>query len=324
MKRANPLIVSIFITLIVGVLAVFLIVLNGFGLFEKDNETEVPADTPHYIAICTDPQTDGWSEIKKGMMNQADAYGVGVEFIESGFDAENADESCIEMAVDSKVDGIAIYINDYGLHEEFEYASDSSIPVVTLVNSNSYTGLIKISADTVHLSNVMTEYINSSEMEFSDIGIISSGNTNTVRIASFMNEMSPNAKNIEVRSFTGPYVFDAGESVKELISENPDIDLICCMDATATLGVAQSIVDLNKVNNIKIVGSGKSEEILQMIRKGVVTATVAIDYENVGSQAINELYAANPYFSKDGKKVPADIFIIDKNNVSSFLEDDAE
>jgi ABC-type sugar transport system substrate-binding protein len=102
------------------------------------------------------------------------------------------------------------------------------------------------------------------------------------------------------------------------------IDLICCLDATATLGVAQSIVELNKVNVITIIGSGKTNEVLNMIRKGIVTATVAVDYEKIGTETINILarYTKKPLSYK--KHILSDIYVIDKSNVRSYMEVTAE
>lgn len=321
MKKVTTLIISS-VLLIVVVLTIFIVIIMDFGMFKKTDET---ADVVmnRYFAICTNPQLDGWQDIKTGLQKASDAHKSAIEFLEAGFEDDRADASCIEMAVDSGADGIIVYGSDKTVDLELDYAADKSVPVIFVVNEYDHDRIFQLSSDPALFASKMVYYVNGIESDHKNIAIISSGQS-SYKAEQFQTLFDAKGYNTIVKSFSGPHVFDANETVKDLISSQNEIDMVCCLDATATLGVAQSIVDLNKVNVITIIGSGKTNEVLNMIRKGVVTATVALDYEKIGSEAINILsrYASKPISYK--KHILSDIYVIDKSNVRSYMEVAAE
>jgi ribose transport system substrate-binding protein len=69
--------------------------------------------------------------------------------------------------------------------------------------------------------------------------------------------------------------------------------------------VAQAVVDYNKVGEIKIVGYGDSEDILDYINKGVIYGVVMNDPYKMGYNSIKSL-----------------VEIKEKNNVSAFIDTD--
>lgn len=323
MKKANTLIISCVLVLIVIVLAAFLVMLLSYGL-PKNNEDQPDISMKRYIAICTNPQLDGWQDIKIGLQNAANANNSAIEFLEAGFENERADASCVEMAVDSGADGIIIYASDQDLSAELDYAAQKSVPVIFVVNNYDHEKIFQLSSDPALFASKMVHYVNGTGKESKNIAIISSEQVESYKTEQFRSLFESKNYNVTLKSFSGPHVFDANETVKELIASQNEIDMICCLDSTATLGVAQSIVELNKVNVITIIGSGKTDEILNMIEKGVVTATIAVDYEKIGSESINILnrYGSRPINYK--KHILSDIYVIDQSNVRRFMEVTAE
>ena len=322
MKKNNVWILGIFAVLVAGIITLFAVVLAGFGLFDGVREGG-GADTPQYIAICINPQADGWQDIKAGMQQASAELGVAVEFIEHGFEQDRADASCIEMAVDSGAEGIAIYAQDRDLDEALEYAAKRGVAVAVLVNR--YTGeesVIQIGEDAENIAGTMAEYIGGMSESALNAGLISDAQADDVRVGIFSEKISSITGGVKTAKRTGYYVFDAGESAKQLLSANSEINLICCMDANTTLGVAQSIVELNKVNSVSIVGSGISSEILNLIEKGVISATVSMDYKKIGEDAVKELFKQNGRIYKTASEISADVFIIDADNADLFTRED--
>ena len=323
MKKANILIVSIFAALIIGVVSIFVASLTNFGFFNKTTETN-EVTMKRYMAICTNPQMDGWQDVKKGLARAAVNNNAAIEFLEEGFAEDRADASCIEMAVDSGVDGIILYANDGNFDTELDYAAENFVPVVLVINDYEHDKIFRVTSDSRLLPDTMVDYISRMHAECDDIAVITSSKSEQSKSGHFRTSLSAAGRKITMRTFPGPHIFDANKTVKELIASENDVDMICCLDATATLGVAQSIVELNKVNVIKIVGSGKTDEILNMIQKGIIDATVAVDYEKFASEAIEILVhnASKPIQYE--KRVLSDVYVIDNKNVRSFVEVNVE
>ncbi len=320
MKKTNSLIIGLLAVLISMIVIVFAITFFALGLFGGQNENG-DIGMSRYIAICTNPQAEGWSEIKNGMLYAAEEHGVSVEFIETGFIKDREDASCIEMAVDSGVQGIAVYFQHGDADEELKYAEEKSIPVIAIVGK--YDGekeISCISASSSRLAHATADYIGEMDTSSLRIGIIK--NYSFVEswdglFAGFAAEFLRFP--IKTSSGTGSYVFDAGETTRLLLQEDPSINLICCTDANTTLGAAQSIVDLNKVNDVHIMGSGSSAEILGFIEKRIITASLVVDYEKIGKSAIDELVRRNDVPYSTVRNIEADIFMIDDSNVAYHI-----
>lgn len=323
MKKANILIVSVFVALILCLVSIFIVSLSSFGVFQSDDDySEVTMK--RYIAICTNPQMDGWQDVRTGLEKAALKSNVAIEFLEEGFDQDRADASCIEMAVDSGADGIIIYAKDNEFNEELDYAAANSVPVVNVINEYNHDRIFQIGTNPKLIADKMADYVDEMDVESNNIAVISSDLSEQHKSGQFRIRFSNTGKKIMMRTFQGPHVFDANKTVKEIIASEDEVDMICCLDSTATLGVAQSIVELNKVNVITIVGCGKTNEILNMIEKGVVAATIAVDYEKIGSEAIDILvnHSAKPI--RYEKRVLSDVYVIDQTNVRSYIEVIAE
>ncbi len=313
------------VVLAAAIIAISMVLFSSSGLFDgsKENENKY---TARFIAVCTDTTSDGWGEIKRGLLAEAESQYAAVEYIEEGFENSRAVASAIEAAVDARADGIVVYSDGSDIDAEIEYAKNMKVPIATIVNT--YSGdedLTEISVEAEQFALLMTEYIKEHYPSPVKIGIVSGGSTDNERLEFLSAMLSDAGMTFKTAVATGAYSFDAGETVKRLISNDPDISIICCTDANVTLGAAQSVVELNKVNSVKIMGSGRSEEIISFINKGVIVGTVAVDYESIGRRSINELVRQRNAFYSEVKNISADIFIIDSQNADAFTgpeEDD--
>jgi ribose transport system substrate-binding protein len=81
----------------------------------------------------------------------------------------------------------------------------------------------------------------------------------------------------------------AEQVIYQLVRTMADTTTVIFTDSEDTLAGTQVIVDLNLVGKIRIVGFGNSPEILEYIRKGIISATIVVDPEQIGYQAIMAL-----------------------------------
>jgi ribose transport system substrate-binding protein len=70
-----------------------------------------------------------------------------------------------------------------------------------------------------------------------------------------------------------------------------DINTIIFTDANDTLAAAQTLIDMNLVGRVQVIGFGDDPGILENIRKGVIAATVVTNPERIGYEAVHSLAA---------------------------------
>ena len=121
-----------------------------------------------------------------------------------------------------------------------------------------------------------------SERELVEMGISASvGNRLSGSILRFRTNLNPlDAESLMVNIFRGT----AG-------SYSAAIDTIVFTDPEDTIAAAQTLVDLNLVGEISVIGFGADPEVIESIRKGIVSASVVIDSELIGYEAVHSLAA---------------------------------
>ena len=97
----------------------------------------------------------------------------------------------------------------------------------------------------------------------------------------------------------------------------PAINTIVFTDPLDTIAAAQTLVDLNLVGQISIIGFGAEPELLENLRKGIVSASVVINSELIGYEAVHSL-AALRTIGYTSASVDTGIEVITGNNMNSW------
>ena len=71
----------------------------------------------------------------------------------------------------------------------------------------------------------------------------------------------------------------------------PAINTIVFTDPEDTIAAAQTLVDLNLVGQIRIIGFGEDPGVIENLRKGIINASVVINSELIGYEAVHSLAA---------------------------------
>ncbi|GHV84937.1 hypothetical protein AGMMS50230_05450 [Spirochaetia bacterium] len=74
-------------------------------------------------------------------------------------------------------------------------------------------------------------------------------------------------------------------------AESEAINTIVFTDSADTIAAAQTLVDMNLVGRIQVIGFGADPSIIESIRKGIISSSVVIDSERIGYEAIHSLAA---------------------------------
>jgi len=74
-------------------------------------------------------------------------------------------------------------------------------------------------------------------------------------------------------------------------ADEPAINTIVFTDPDDTIAAAQTLVDMNLVGEIQIIGFGADPGVMESLRKGIISASVVINPERIGYEAVRSLVA---------------------------------
>ncbi|MDR2478990.1 MAG: substrate-binding domain-containing protein [Treponema sp.] len=70
-----------------------------------------------------------------------------------------------------------------------------------------------------------------------------------------------------------------------------DFNIIIFTDSNDTIAAAQTLIDLNMVGRVQIIGFGKDPAVQENIRKGIIACSLVINPERIGYEAVRSLAA---------------------------------
>ncbi|AEF85784.1 hypothetical protein TREPR_3006 [Treponema primitia ZAS-2] len=84
---------------------------------------------------------------------------------------------------------------------------------------------------------------------------------------------------------------DAEELLYRLFRTRQDINTIIFTDPNDTLAAVQTLIDMNLVGQVQIIGFGDDPGILENIRKGLIACSVLTNPERIGYESIRSLWS---------------------------------
>jgi len=127
------------------------------------------------------------------------------------------------------------------------------------------------------------------ERELVEMGISASlGERLSDPIVRYRTNLNPlDAEALLLRIFRGPNTRFGSPGA----AGSPAINTIVFTNPEDTMAAAQTLVDLNLVGQIKLIGFGADPGVMENLRKGIVSASVAINPERIGYEAVHSLAA---------------------------------
>jgi ribose transport system substrate-binding protein len=123
----------------------------------------------------------------------------------------------------------------------------------------------------------------------------------------------------------------AAQAAAALLQKFPDLAGIACVEAAGGSGAATAVKEAGKIGKVKIVSMDRGNDVLEYIKDGVISATVAQQTALMPFYAVQILYNLNNYkipISTDNAKagvsgapevVDTGVVIIDKANYEYFM-----
>ncbi|WP_162840452.1 sugar ABC transporter substrate-binding protein [Acetanaerobacterium elongatum] len=283
----------------------------------------------HIQLITQNAPNQFWAAFKKGSQRAGEDLGVYVELVDiAGHDTDTMVQT-VEKAIYANVDAVALQATDVDkTGEVFMRARKENMKVLTFENDN----FLVPNTSTVG-SNSFNIGLEAGKMAVEVCGgkgravVLINDATNqnkSLKLQGLMEAFSsyPDMEIAQTRTLNAG-VFEVDKVVNDILLAGDDINVIICTDEQSTPGVAQVLVDANKVRDIAVIGYGAMEQTLNYIDRGVIYGTVCPDAEEIGYKTVSQLYNALNG-SEIGEKLYTDIYTITQGNVKDFLKTDSK
>lgn len=292
-----------------------------------------PAKAPlyHLQIIVQNTSTHFWKQFCSGADVAGTDLGIYVEFVPlMSLDGDALTEA-IEKGINADVDGIALRVTDFeNTRTAIEEAIAAGIEVVTFENDEELIPDIPtVGSNSYDIGAVAGQMAVTAGNADATVAVIlgsSEGSGDTQYKSLIVQGIADSFSLYSSMTIDDIYTLNAGlfEAEKltySLLESNSDIDLIICADEMSTPGVAQVLVDNNKVGDVQVIGYGVMPETLDYIERGVIFGSVCPDAYGIGYSTVKQLLSGlNNDPSSDTTNT--DLYTIHAANVSDYRTED--
>ena len=261
--------------------------------FVSDNNANAAEEMKyHYAFFLPAEDSSFFSKLKEGAIAAASTRDCAISF-----HSIDSDPLSFEMARYSGFDGFGLYLYEKD-RSKLQYLSEilgEGIPVVQIENeiiqgtdsffigTNNFDvgkGIGQLALDAgIEKINMVLVYSRKSPGVMSDRNLVEMG-LKTV-LGDKLSGLST-----EVTSLNP---LDTGMLVYDLLKKDPLIDIIILTDQNDTLMTVQTIIDLNLVGKVRIIGFGENETIKSYIEKGVLLGSIVRNPYRIGFSTVMAL-----------------------------------
>lgn len=246
----------------------------------------------HIAVFLPEQETLYFQQIRTGVASAAGRYDVAVSFHPIGADSQEFD-----LAQYTGIDGAIIYpfLKNDEVLERLNELDQREIPVVlveqdvaddwpwTFVGTNNFEMGRRIGTqlrDDSRSGRILVVYSDKSPAVAAEKELIELGITTV---------MGDRLSAPIMRRQTGLNPLDAEALTYQLVRSDPPITSLVFTDTDDTLAALQVIIDLNLVGEVQVIGFGVTDAIMDHLERGVLDATVAVNPQRIGIEAVRVL-----------------------------------
>lgn len=252
-----------------------------------------------YVMVNFLTGIDYWKNVLKGFEDAASLLGVSIEY--KGSTQYDIQEQIIvlEQVIARKPAGIAISAMDpAALNEAINKAVDAGIPVVMFdadapeSKAYSYIGTNNFKAGET-AAHKMAQLLDAE----GDIGIITLPNQQnhmerTEGFVSTITNSYPNMSIIAIKDGKGD-MWTSEQIAASYMAEFPNLKGVFVTEANGGIGVGHAIMSEGKVDELKVIGFDTDKGTLDMVKSGVLSATIVQGTWNMGYWSLMQLFHLN-------------------------------
>lgn len=302
---------------------------------EPQEEAPPPAANEEYIYVSAMGNLEFFNAHKYGWEWGGEALGVTATYVGPAEYDMNAMVAAFDQAIAKKPAGICVFAVEPVLQPQIDKATDAGIPVATILGDLPESKRIA--------------YVGSYQRDLGYMGGVgvaeALGGTGKVAILSIPGVQMFDDREAGYREafdkYPGIEVVQVGDTkadtvtavnvAKDILTANPDLAAFVGTDSTAGIGAATAVEEAGLVGKVKVVAMDRNSDILQKIKEGTLTGTVAQDDAAMAFWCLQVLYNFKHNqapLTSDNKAAgvttgPTNVFMwanyIDETNVDYFL-----
>lgn len=318
----------LFIMILVGI---FSFMIPAFA------EEKLPISEQLYIEVSALGSLDYFYDHKLGMELAGKYLGVKTEYVGPADYDMAAMITAFEQAIAKKPQGILVVGFEPSLDAIVDKAIDAGIPVVTL--DADLPGSKRIAF--VGTGNYQAGFEGGKKLatlvgEKGKVAIMTRpGQSNLEeRIVGYKDALAqyPDIEIVQIADTqSDPTV--AAQAAAALLQKYPDLAGIGCVEAAGGAGAATAVNEAGKAGQVKIVSMDRGNDVLEYIKDGIISASVAQQTALMpfyGTQILFNLYNYDIPISSDNAKakisgapavIDTGVVIVDESNYEYFMRD---
>jgi ribose transport system substrate-binding protein len=332
---------KVLFTLMVVILFSLAIPLSGCQTQSAPSEGESGAQMEdrsedEYIYVSAMGNLEFFNAHKYGWQWAGDTLGVNASYIGPAEYDMNAMVAAFDQAIARNPKGITVFAVEPVLEPSIDKAVDAGIPVVTILGDLPNTKRLA--------------FVGSYQYDLGYVGgqklAEALGGEGKVAILSIpgvgMFDDRENGYRAAFEDYPGIEVVQVGDTkadtvtsvntAKDIMQRFPDLAAFAATDSTGGIGAATAVEELDRVGEVKIVSMDRNSDVLEKIREGVVTGTVAQNDAAMAYWALLTLYTYNynqAQLTSDNIAAgvnpgPSQVYMavnyVDSSNLEYFLE----
>lgn len=298
------------------------------------NDEEYKEYIRHYAFITESLEDNFWSKVYDGAKEFGEDEDVYLERMGERLDINYSKEELLKIAIASKVDGIILEGDgSEEIRSLIDEAVAGGIPVVTVLTDSydsrrqSFIGIgsynlgreygrqiVRIATKETKEALILMDTVS----EDSGQNLIFNGIKET--LANEGNHLNLQLSTLAVNEDT-PYSEE--EAIRNIFLYQEGLpDIIICLSEKNTISAYQAVIDYNLVGQVDILGYYVTDTILNAISRNVISATIAMDTEQMGVHSVKALdeYIETGHVSDF---VTMDVNTVMSNNVEEYLHNAA-
>lgn len=294
MKKGVKLLLTVCLFLLCTVFA-------GCGNANRAPHTEDGSKPRAAYAVILKSRSDAFTELlRKGIEEEAVRQGITADIFYAGDAADIHGQlqilkNCVERGY--KAIGIAPLTEDADLSAEIAEANQKGIYMVffgdtvnaqTMQTSNGI--FAAVTADAERLGMQGANYIVSQLTKGGEVAVLSEGEADVpqkrgaedaFRVATGIRLLSTESTSAESKSVKA--------YAERLMQTNPALKAFYCCNDKIAMETVQAVQSMGKSEEIMVVGTGGTDAARKSIENGTLTATIAVDFAEIGAAALREM-----------------------------------
>jgi ribose transport system substrate-binding protein len=293
------------VTIVLVMILIILSALVGINLTKLNREvvegsvfSKKEPPTYRFMVIIDGSDANFVDEFEQGIHEAALNNNVAYEMWH--FDGEDKSEKILrqfDIAIESNVDGIILQaFDDEGFDTTLKKANARNIPVITIgtdIPAQEKVSFISYNQYRMgtQIGKLLKEYLDQKGVYTGTIVLFQNERIENSDKALAINEVLDHQFNIQrVRNeLSGDNALNAVGTAQNILRQYNDIVSIICSNGEETLGTIQALKDQNMINDVLVIGNDDYEEILDYVEREIIFATVVVENEKIGFEAIEEM-----------------------------------